>query len=69
MEKLRCMLVDFEGNTKEISRALREVLEGIEGEGGRIVNVRAVFVKEHGLDGYNILFEILYTSTKELEEA
>lgn len=68
MEKVRAFAVDIEGTSQEITKRLNEVLSGIEEEGGRILDVKVTFAREHGIDGYIVLYTILYSTQKALPE-
>ena len=61
MQKLRCLVVNLEGNTKEITEALNEVISGIEEEGGKVRDIIVSYAREHGIDGFVVLYTITYT--------
>ncbi len=64
----RCLVVSLEGNDKEITAKLNEVLSTIEQEGGEVVDVETSFAKEHGIDGFVVLYTIKYRAIRELPE-
>ncbi len=68
MEKVGAIVIDLEGNTHEITEKLNEVLEGIYEEGNQVLDVKVTFAKEHGLDGYVIVYTILYKGREIPEE-
>ncbi|MFN3813313.1 MAG: hypothetical protein ACK4SM_01650 [Aquificaceae bacterium] len=68
MEKVRCLIVDLEGTTKEITEKLNEAISGIEMEGGKIVDVKITYAREHGIDGFVVVYTILYTISREVLE-
>ncbi|GAB6065581.1 hypothetical protein JCM9492_06730 [Aquifex pyrophilus] len=68
MEKVGALVVDLEGNTHEITEKLNEVLEGIYEEGNEIVDVKVTYAKEHGIDGFVIVYTIIYKGREVPEE-
>lgn len=62
----RCMIVSLEGTDAEITEKLNEVLEGIEEEGGQIIDVETSMAREHGIDGFVVLYTIKYRSQKKI---
>ncbi len=64
----RCLVVSLEGNDREITAKLNEVLSTIEQEGGEVVDVETSFAKEHGIDGFVVLYTIKYRAIRELPE-
>ncbi len=64
----RCLVVSLEGNDKEITAKLNEVLSTIEQDGGEVVDVETSFAKEHGIDGFVVLYTIKYRAIRELPE-
>ncbi|MFN3870008.1 MAG: hypothetical protein ACK4MW_00775 [Aquificaceae bacterium] len=62
------MILTLEGNDKEITEKLNEVLSTIEEEGGEILDVETSFVKEHGIDGFVAVYTIKYRSDREVPE-
>ncbi len=61
-------MVDVEGNTSEITEKLNEVLETIYQEGGQVIDIKVTHAREHGIDGFTIVYTILYRSEKGLPE-
>jgi len=59
----RCMVVSLDGTDREITQKLNEVLEDIEEEGGQIVDVETSMAREHGIDGFVVLYTIKYRSS------
>ncbi|ADO45175.1 MAG: hypothetical protein NZ527_02555 [Hydrogenobacter thermophilus] len=68
MEKYRCLVIDLEGTTKEITQKLNEVLATIEQEGGTPVDITVTHAREHGIDGFVVLYTITYKISKEISE-
>ncbi|MCS7171449.1 MAG: hypothetical protein NZ851_03940 [Aquificaceae bacterium] len=64
----RCMVVALEGNDVEITEKLNEVLSTIEQEGGEVLEVETTLAREHGIDGFVIVYTVKYTSTREVSE-
>ncbi|MCS6957749.1 MAG: hypothetical protein RMK75_04735 [Aquificaceae bacterium] len=64
----RCMVVALEGNDVEITEKLNEVLSTIEQEGGEVLEVETTLAREHGIDGFVIVYTVKYTSTREVPE-
>ncbi len=67
MELTRCLVLNLEGTAKEITDKLNETLEIIQEEGGRILSVETSFAKEHGIDGFVVVYTISYVSSKPVE--
>ena len=67
MERIRCLVLDLEGNAKEITQKLNEAIEAIEAEGGQVLDVRPSFTREHGIDGFVVLYTVIYKAEKSLE--
>ncbi len=57
------MVVSLDGTDREITQKLNEVLEDIEEEGGQIVDVETSMAREHGIDGFVVLYTIKYRSS------
>ncbi|HAV40709.1 MAG: hypothetical protein AB1353_08765 [Aquificota bacterium] len=64
----RCMVVFLEGNDKEITEKLNEVISTIEEEGGRVLDVETSFLREHGIDGFVAVYTIKYEASREVPE-
>ncbi|MEM2696269.1 MAG: hypothetical protein QXU09_04965 [Thermoproteota archaeon] len=64
----RCLVVSLEGNDREITEKLNEVLSTIEQEGGQVLDVETSLAKEHGIDGFVVLYTIKYKAIRELPE-
>lgn len=62
------MVVALEGNDVEITEKLNEVLSTIEQEGGEVLEVETTLAREHGIDGFVIVYTVKYTSTREVPE-
>ncbi len=67
MEKIMCLVLDLEGNAKEITEKLNEAISAIEEEGGQVLSVETSFAREHGIDGFVVLYTIVYKASKSLE--
>ena len=57
---LKVLVVDIEGTTAEITDRLNEVLTAIQEEGAEIVDVKVTHAREHGIDGFTVVYTILY---------
>ncbi|MGC8852598.1 MAG: hypothetical protein ACP5P0_03220 [Hydrogenobacter sp.] len=68
MEKIRCLVVDLEGTTIEITQKLNEVISSIEQEGGTLIDVKVTHAREHGIDGFLVLYTLIYKTSKEVPE-
>lgn len=64
----RCTIITLEGNDREITEKLNEVLSTIEQEGGEVIEVETTFAKEHGIDGFVIVYTIKYRASREIPE-
>ena len=60
MEKKGVLVVDLEGTTHEITEKLNEVIDGIYEEGNEVIDIKVTYAKEHGIDGYIIVYTIVY---------
>jgi len=68
MDKVGVLVLDLEGTTREITEKLNEALEGIYEEGNEVVDVKVTYAKEHGLDGFVIVYTVLYRGREVPEE-
>ncbi|NPB06394.1 MAG: hypothetical protein GXO03_02195 [Aquificae bacterium] len=68
MEKVGVLVLDLEGTTREITEKLNEALEGIYAEGNEVIDVKVTYAKEHGLDGFVIVYTVLYRGRELPEE-
>ncbi len=66
--KVNALVVDIEGNTSEITEKLNEVLDAIHDEGGEVIDVKVTHAREHGIDGFTVVYTILYRSEREIPE-
>ncbi len=64
----RCLVVFLEGNDREITEKLNEVLSTIEQEGGQVLDVETSLAREHGIDGFVVLYTIKYRALREIRE-
>ncbi|MEJ7622001.1 MAG: hypothetical protein WKI49_05785 [Aquificaceae bacterium] len=64
----RCMVISLEGNDREITEKLNEVLSTIEQEGGQVLDVETSLAREHGIDGFVVLYTIKYRALREIRE-
>lgn len=62
------LVVDIEGNTKEITERLNEVLSTIYEEGGEVLDVKVTHAREHGIDGFTVVYTIIYKSQREIPQ-
>jgi len=68
MDKVGVLVLDLEGTTREITEKLNEALEGIYEEGNEVIDVKVTYAKEHGLDGFVIVYTVLYRGREVPEE-
>ncbi|MCS7262034.1 MAG: hypothetical protein N3C13_06385 [Aquificaceae bacterium] len=59
----RCMVVSLEGNDREITEKLNEIISTIEGQGGEVLDVETSLAREHGIDGFVVVYTIKYKKT------
>ncbi|QID33274.1 hypothetical protein [Pampinifervens florentissimum] len=64
----RCMVISLEGDDREITAKLNEVLSTIEQEGGEVLDVETSLAREHGIDGFVVLYTIKYRALREITE-
>ncbi|MFN3976769.1 MAG: hypothetical protein ACK4LT_06885 [Aquificaceae bacterium] len=64
----RCMVVALEGNDREVTEKLNEILSTIEEEGGQVIDVETSFLREHGIDGFVAVYTIKYKASREISE-
>ncbi len=62
------MVISLEGNDREITEKLNEVLSTIEQEGGQVLDVETSLAREHGIDGFVVLYTIKYRALREIRE-
>ncbi|MFN7065113.1 MAG: hypothetical protein ACK4OF_03055 [Aquificaceae bacterium] len=62
------MVIVLEGNDREITERLNEVLSTIEEEGGEVLDVDTSLVREHGIDGFVVVYTIKYRSERQILE-
>ncbi len=62
------MVVSLEGDNKEITEKLNEVLSALEQEGGEVLDVETSLAREHGIDGFVVLYTIKYKAFREITE-
>lgn len=66
--RIKALVVDIEGTTSEITDKLNEVLGAIYEEGGEVVDVRVTHAREHGIDGFTVVYTVIYRSGRELPQ-
>jgi len=66
--RIKALVVDIEGTTSEITDKLNEVLGTIYEEGGEVVDVRVTHAREHGIDGFTVVYTVIYRSERELPQ-
>jgi len=66
--KINALVIDIEGTTSEITEKLNEALDTIYGEGGEVVDVKVTHAREHGIDGFTVVYTIIYRSEREVPE-
>ncbi len=66
--RVNALVVDIEGTTSEITEKLNEVLDAIYEEGGEVLDVKVTHAREHGIDGFTVVYTVLYRSEREVPE-
>ncbi|MCS6998972.1 MAG: hypothetical protein N2648_07170 [Aquificaceae bacterium] len=64
----RCMVVSLEGSDREVTEKLNEVLSAIEQEGGEVLDIETSLAREHGIEGFVVLYTIKYRGRELPEE-
>ncbi len=54
------LVIDLEGTSQEITEGLRKVIKEIEEKDNEIVDIKVAYSREHGVDGFVIVYTILY---------
>ncbi len=57
---IKVLVVDIEGTTAEITDRLNEVLTALQEEGAEVLDVKVTHAREHGIDGFTVVYTILY---------
>jgi uncharacterized protein YbbC (DUF1343 family) len=68
MGRIKALVVDIEGTSAEITEKLNEVIDTIYEEGAEVVDVKITHAREHGINGFTIVYTILYNSEKEIPQ-
>lgn len=68
MVRIKSLVVDIEGTTAQITEKLNEVIEAVYEEGGEVVDVKITHAREHGIDGFTVVYTILYKAEKEVPQ-
>ncbi len=66
--RVNAMVIDIEGTTSEITDKLNEVLDTIYDEGGEVMDVKVTYAREHGIDGFTVVYTVIYKSEREIPE-
>ncbi len=66
--KVNALVIDIEGTASEITDKLNEALDAIYEEGGEVIDVKVTHAREHGIDGFTVVYTILYRSEREIPE-
>ncbi|NPA41608.1 MAG: hypothetical protein GXO18_04970 [Aquificae bacterium] len=66
--RVNALVIDIEGTTSEITDKLNEVLDTIYDEGGEVIDVKVTHAREHGIDGFTVVYTIVYKSEREIPE-
>ncbi len=66
--RMNALVLDLEGTTFEITEKLNEALNTIYDEGGEVIDVKVVHAREHGIDGFTVVYTIIYKSRKEVPQ-
>jgi len=57
---MNALVINLEGTAQEITEELRRVIREIEEKGNEIVDIKISYSREHGVDGFVIVYTILY---------
>jgi len=66
--RINALVIDVEGTTSEITDKLNEALDAIYEEGGEVIDVKVTHAREHGIDGFTVVYTIIYKSEREVPE-
>ncbi|RLJ69878.1 hypothetical protein BCF55_0135 [Hydrogenivirga caldilitoris] len=66
--KINAIVIDIEGTTSEITEKLNEVIDAVYEEGGEVLDVKVTHAREHGIDGFIVVYTIIYRSEREIPE-
>lgn len=66
--KVNAIVIDIEGTTSEITDKLNEVLDAIHEEGGEVLDVKVTHAREHGIDGFTVVYTVLYRGEREIPQ-
>ena len=57
---VKARVIDLEGTTAEITEELVKILEEIQKNGGEVIDVKVTHAREHGIDGFTVVYTIIY---------
>ena len=66
--RINALVVDIEGTSSEITDKLNEVLDTIYEEGGEVLDIKVTHAREHGIDGFTVVYTITYKSQREIPQ-
>ncbi len=66
--RVNAVVIDIEGTTSEITDKLNEVLDTIYEEGGEVIDVKVTHAREHGIDGFTVVYTVIYRSQREIPQ-
>jgi len=66
--RINAIVIDIEGTTSEITDKLNEVLDTIYEEGGEVIDVKVTHAREHGIDGFTVVYTVIYRSQREIPQ-
>ncbi len=66
--RINAVVIDIEGTTSEITDKLNEVLDTIYEEGGEVIDVKVTHAREHGIDGFTVVYTVIYRSQREIPQ-
>ncbi len=57
---VKARVIDLEGTSAEITEELVKALEEIQKNGGEVIDVKVTHAREHGIDGFTVVYTIIY---------
>ncbi len=57
---INVLVVSLEGTTEEITEGLNNKIKEIESGSAEIVDIKVSYSREHGVDGFVIVYTIIY---------
>jgi hypothetical protein len=60
---VKAKVVDLEGTSEELTERLNELLREIQEKGARVIDVKVTHAREHGIDGFTVVYTIIYSES------